>query len=291
MNIITSDLIKWAETELRNSGIESARKEAEILFMDSFNMSREDIFMIENFEPLTDCVSRFRNYVGVRASRYPLQYLLRHTEFMGLRFELEEGVFIPRPETELLVEKTLEYINLGSSAASTVNILDIGTGCGNIAISLAKNTSDCKIVASDISKKSLRVAERNARSHGVYNNITFIESNLFDRFPRSLYKYFDIIISNGPYIRRTDLGRLQPEVLYEDSPALDGGDDGLCFYRLALDQGVNYLKEGGIFVFEIGYDESEGITGCIKNDSRFSDISFYKDYNGYDRIIIIKFAK
>lgn len=286
MNNRILSLMKWAETELGNSDVECARKEAEILFMDSFNVRHEDIYLMEDFKPSASDLNLFKNYVGKRRLRYPLQYLLKNTEFMSLSFKLEEGVFIPRRETELLVEKVLEEIK--QSDRKRINIFDIGTGCGNIAISLTKNVTDCKIIASDISDKALRVAAENARFHGVDKKIEFIESDLFDNIAGYYHNYFDIIISNPPYIHKRDIEHLQPEISYEDVKALDGGKDGLYFFQRILSEGTRYLKKGGIFAFEIGRDQAEGLEDLIEANDAFFSQALFKDYSGYNRVIIAR---
>ena len=296
------DLIKWAEAELVHSDIESFDIDTELLFMDSFGAHREDIYIMKSFKPTIHCIERFRHRVKLRASRYPLQYILKGAEFMGLHFKLKEGVFIPRPETELLVERVLEYIKstakirgecqqLDKTISEGVNILEIGTGCGNLAISLTKNVTDCKIIASDISDKTLRVAVGNARLHNVSERIEFIKSNFFDNISFIYYNYFDIILSNPPYVRRKEIGSLQPEISYEDIMALDGGEDGLYFYRRILNEGAKYLKGGGIFAFEIGYDQRNEIARLIRNDSTFFDTTFFRDYSGHDRVMITKYRR
>jgi release factor glutamine methyltransferase len=204
---------------------------------------------------------------------------------MGLSFKLKEGVFIPRPETELLVEKLLEHITL--KGRKVVNILEIGTGCGNIAISLTKNIKGCKILASDSSDKTLRLATKNARLHGVRKRIKFIQSRLFDSISSIYYNYFDIIASNPPYIRNREIGGLQPEISHEDRASVAGGDDGLYFYRIILRDGVRYLKKDGMFAFEIGHDQASGIKDIIKGDERFSQTKIFKDYGGNDRVMLV----
>jgi release factor glutamine methyltransferase len=302
------DLIRWAEERLRWSDIPCARHEAEVLFMGSFGMHREDIYRIEDFQPPVHHLETFKHHVRLRTFRYPLQYICKNTEFMGLLFELEEGVFIPRPETELLVMKTLEYINKiknekvtnfgknkllknishPSCTSNRINILEIGTGCGNIAISLTKNATECKIIASDVSDLALQVAVKNAQLHGVRKDITFIKSSFFENLSANYYGYFDIIVSNPPYIRREDIKHLQQEVSYEDILALDGGEDGLYFYRRILSEGVRYLEEHGIFAFEIGYDQAEELKNIIySNSRRFTEPVFYKDYSGYNRVVMV----
>ena len=196
-----------------------------------------------------------------------------------------EGVFIPRPETEILIEKTAEIASgLGSRH---LNILEIGTGSGNIAISLTKNVTNCRIIASDISDAALRTAFQNAKMNAVGNSIKFIKSDLFSNINSTYFTYFDIIISNPPYVRRGEIKGLQPEIAYEDIRALDGGDDGLDFYHRILDEGRRYLKAGGIFAFEIGCDQSGAITKIAEKYPELGRAETFKDYNGHDRIAII----
>lgn len=299
------NLIDWAEVELRRSDVKCARRDAEMLFMDTFDARREDLYLTEDYKVAPQRLNLFRRYVKIRASRYPLQYILKKTEFMGLAFALEEGIFIPRPETELLVERIIEYIKSKKrkrinpvrdvkdtkarrKISNGINILDVGTGCGNIAISLTKNVTRCRIMTSDISDKALKVAAKNARFHGVKKKIKFIKSSLFDKISSVFYNYFDIIVSNPPYVRKKDIGELQPEILYEDVITLDGGADGLYFYKHILNDGLKYLKKGGIFIFEIGYDQAKDIARLIKDDNRFSPPKFFKDYSGHNRIVLIQ---
>lgn len=284
MNNKALDIIKWAEAQLELSDIPSARKDAEALFMESFDMRREDIYLLRDIRLPAPRLDRFRDHIKLRASRYPLQYILNGAEFMGLPFTLEEGVFIPRPETELLVEKTLEHIS--SRAGKSTDVLDIGTGCGNIAISLTKNATGCRIIASDISEEALKAAAENARLRGAEKHIEFIQSDLFGNIADIYYNYFDIIISNPPYVRRREVAFLQPEISYEDAAAFDGGDDGLYFYRRILSEGIRYLKKDGVFAFEIGYDQAGDIARLFEAMDRFSEINFFKDYSGHDRAVI-----
>lgn len=280
------ELVRWAETELKRADIPYAHRDAEALFTDSFGMRREDIYLARDFRLHAQCLKTFRRYVKLRASRYPLQYILKKADFMGLVFLLEEGVFIPRPETEILVERLIEEIK--SEGKRRVNVLDIGTGCGNIAISLTKNIAGCKIIASDISASALKVADKNARSHGVKKDIKFVKSGFFDKISSIFYNYFDMIISNPPYVRRRDVEGLQPELSYEDVTALNGGEDGLYFYKRILSDGMRYLRRDGVFIFEIGYDQAEDIARLAKRDNRLQAPELFKDYNGHRRIALVR---
>ncbi|MBL7071199.1 MAG: peptide chain release factor N(5)-glutamine methyltransferase [Candidatus Omnitrophica bacterium] len=278
-------LIKWGESELKKSDIKSATYDAETLFMDSFKASREDLFLGNDVKLPVKRLDLFRHYIALRASRYPLQYILNKVEFLGHDFILEEGVFIPRPETEILVERSTEHII--SKGKKKVNILEIGTGCGNIAISLTKSIPGCRIIASDISSKALKTAAKNAKMHGAIKRIRFVKSDLFDNISSIFYDYFDIIISNPPYVRKRDLVTLQPELSHEDRRALDGGAGGIRFYKQILKEGVKYLKREGSFAFEIGYDQADEVEGIIRKDGRFLGPEFYHDHCGHKRVTII----
>ncbi|MDD5428924.1 MAG: peptide chain release factor N(5)-glutamine methyltransferase [Candidatus Omnitrophica bacterium] len=214
----------------------------------------------------------------------PVQYIIGHTEFCGLDIEVNEKVLIPRPETELLVEKAVE---VAKSQKTGVRVLDLCTGSGNIAIALTKSVSDCKIVASDISEEALDVARSNARRLGVSGRITFIHSDLFT----DINDKFDIIVSNPPYIAKFEFETLQEEVLREPRIALDGGDDGLDFYRKIIEAAPSYLKSGGHILFEIGFGQAAQIKEIIvAGRGDFKLIELAKDLNGIDRVIIAQWT-
>jgi len=289
MNDQALKLIRKAREELERSKVPFAARSAEELFMHSFGVKREDIYGMDVFRPRMEKIQHFKRRVKLRASRIPIEYILKSAEFMAETFFLDNGVFIPRPETELLVEKVLEAIR--PAGARRVNILEIGTGCGNIAISLTKKASRCKIIASDVSDKALKVAAKNSRAHGTKKRIKFIKSSFFDGLSHIYYNYFDIIVSNPPYVRRAEIKDLQPEIAFEDKRALDGGEDGLRAYRRILGEGVKYLKKGGIFAFEIGYDQSAAVRRLIEKDGRFFGTKFFKDYGGHHRIVTTGYGR
>lgn len=264
----TLDLIKWGEKELSKFGVECALHDANALM---------------RYSQDTDS---FRNCIEKRASRYPLQYILKETEFMGLNLRMTEGVFIPRQETEILIEKTLELAK--GMESSTINILEIGTGSGNIAISLTRNITNCRIIASDISDVALETAFENAEMNTVSRQIEFIKSDLFDSIPDVYLGRFDIIVSNPPYVKRGEIKQLQPEIAYEDVRTLDGGIDGLDFYRSILAGGRRYLKAGGMFAFEIGDDQAAAVSEIVERYSELGSVKIFKDYSGHDRIAIVK---
>lgn len=220
----------------------------------------------------------------------PIQYVMGSTEFCGLEFQVDERVLIPRPETELLVQAAARLAGLKTSKTDTLEILDLCTGSGNIAIalmaaryaSLTKNLSNCKIIASDISPDALEVARRNAIRNGVYDGIEFVYSDLFI----DIKGRFDIIVSNPPYIAKHEFLTLQEEVLKEPRIALDGGADGLDFYRRIIAALPEYLRRGGYVAMEIGYGQKAAIADIIAESGAFKLSDVKKDFNGIDRVIV-----
>jgi release factor glutamine methyltransferase len=228
----------------------------------------------------------------------PLQYIIGKEKFFGLDFMVNEHVLIPRPETEVLVETSLHTIDAIRNTQYAVRILDLCTGSGNIAISLmvrlgspsslskieglTKNAPNCRMFASDISEGALEVAKENARLNGVFDNITFIKSNLF----KDIEGRFDLIVSNPPYIARNEFDTLPKEVLKEPRSALDGGPDGLDFYRRIFLEAPRYLKPEGYCLTEIGFGQLSAIEDMIGSTKGFKLIEVRKDQYAIDRVIV-----
>lgn len=221
------------------------------------------------------------------APHTPIQYITGRAEFCGIDFAVDERVLIPRPETELVVEKVAD---LAMATEADLRILDLCTGSGNIAVSLmvrlcsplTKSPTNCRMVASDVSEDALVVARCNAAKNGVSERIEFVRSDLF----ADLTGLFDIIVSNPPYIATPEFGSLQKEVLREPRIALDGGYDGLSFYRKILSESMLYLKPDGRIVFEIGYGQLDGIFKIVEKVGRFRVAEVKKDWRGIDRIVV-----
>ena len=190
-----------------------------------------------------------------RAAREPLQYILGETEFMGLTFHVEPGVLIPRADTEILVDKALELMRPGA------RVLDIGTGSGAIAISLAKLGKSARVTAVDVSDKALEIARKNAESNGA--NVEFIKSDCFSALNGRKY---DMIVSNPPYISDDEMRGLMPEVKLEPELALFGGADGLDFYRRISREAPGYLNEGGWLLFEIGWLQKDAVSALVQTE-------------------------
>lgn len=273
------ELIKKGTIELKDKGIDNASLKARLLMQHSINKTREYIIVHDEDELTKIQIIEFRKGIEQLICGVPLQYITHSQEFMNMAFYVDENVLIPRPDTEILVE---EVINIAESIKN-IKILDMCTGSGAIAISLAKYIEDSEITAVDISEEALRVAKFNAKNQSVEGKITFINSNLFDKVVKQKY---DIIVSNPPYIKKDVIRTLSKEVQREPKIALDGGKDGLDFYRKIINLSFDYLKCEGYLCLEIGYDQKNEVIGIIKEEDKFTSVYTKKDLSGNDRVII-----
>ena len=215
----------------------------------------------------------------------PIQYITNSQEFMRMNFYVDENVLIPQPDTEVLVEEVINICRGKSCACpkeQNIKILDLCAGSGAIGISLAKYIKNSKITVSDISKNALDIANKNAIRNEVENKCSFINSDMFE----NIKEKFDIIVSNPPYIKTDVINTLDKEVQNEPSIALDGGVDGLSFYRIIADEAWKYLNENGILAMEIGYDQKDEVFNLLKDTVKYGDIYSKKDLSGKDRVIV-----
>lgn len=226
-------------------------------------------------------IIEFFDIMKKRVKGYPLQYLLNEVDFMGLTFYLEEGVLIPRPDTEIMVEFIIDNIDEDED----INILDIGVGCGAIGLSIAKYCPNAKIFGIDIDDTPIRLSNKNKDLLKV-ENASFYQGDLFEALEKNnIGERFQLIVSNPPYIKTSDIEDLQIEVKdHEPLIALDGGVDGLDFYRKISKRAPYYLLPKGILIYEIGYNQGTQVRDIL-NSEGFKNISILKDYQGYDRIV------
>lgn len=270
--------------------------EAELLFTHLLGCERPALYR-ESHRSLSAAHARF--IAGVlrrRAAGEPLQYILGETEFMGLRFVVDPSVLIPRPETERLVETALAYGRRPQTedgrGGTGVRILDVGTGSGCIAVSLAALLRNSSLTAIDISEDALRMARKNARMHGVDSKIHFLKQDLSTLHQASSTTHrFDIVVSNPPYIRTAEIATLQPEVRREPFRSLDGGEDGLDFYRMLLARSPEFLRRGGLLIVEIGYGQLERIRGISFRMEGMQMREVVKDYSGIERVVVFEKVK
>ncbi len=286
------ELYEFGKTLLR--GQSDAAVEARVLLCKSAGIDVER-FHADGDKELTRGQERtFLRLVSKRLSGVPLSYLTKKKEFWSLSFEVYPGVLIPRPESELIVEKVMELSTgeRGTRKAPSKKIrankliADIGTGSGNIAISLARELPDSQIVASDVSKTALRVARMNAQNLGV-SNVTFAQGSLFVPLERfEMQGKCDFIVSNPPYVAQKDWETLQPEVKdYEPKRALVAGKTGLEFIWKLVRGAPKYLKRGGYLVFEIGYGQKEDVLRLFDTSNKWRSVRCYEDLSGIPRVV------
>jgi release factor glutamine methyltransferase len=270
---------------LVESGIDDAAQDALWMLLEVCGIDKAYYLAHGNDEVDITCQdgreSRYFAMVSKRSEHIPLQHILGYTEFMGLRFEVNGDVLIPRQDTETLVEEALQHVHDG------MRILDLCTGSGCILISLLNYSNDCTGVGSDISDAALAVARRNAENilsgrtaDGI--RYEFVRSDLFE----NIEGRFDMIVSNPPYIRTDVIDTLAPEVRDHDPMiALDGGESGITFYERIVEGLDEHLLPGGCVLFEIGYDQGEAVSALLK-DKGYLDAKVIKDYSGNDRVVM-----
>lgn len=272
------ELWKWGEKRLADSGIREADLDAKYLLLEAFEMDLAH-FLLREQEQVPSTDGRTREYsdaVLARASRVPLQYLTGKQDFMGLTFHVDERVLIPRQDTETLAELVLR-----ENPEKNIRLLDLCTGSGCLAVSLAVLGGYKEVDAGDISPDALEVAEENGRRLG--GNVHFVESDLFSALDPG--KAYDVIVSNPPYIPTEVIEGLEPEVRdYEPRMALDGSGDGLAFYRRLAAESPSHLKPGGRLYLEIGWDQGESVEALLRENG-FEDIEVVRDDAGNCRVV------
>lgn len=288
------DILNRGKGSLKEAGINDFNTDAWLLFEEAFSMNRASYFM-RQLDECSDSMAEetFNDMIKVRCTHIPLQHITGHQEFMGLDFKVNEHTLIPRQDTEGLVEEALHYINElqrdNAYDKSKMCILDMCTGSGCIAISIAKLTvlkanTDIEVIGSDISSEALKVANINKSRHKA-DNVTFIESDLFEFCGGRSGHGWDIIVSNPPYIQTKEIEELADEVrLHDPRLALDGMEDGLYFYREITAGAAKYLYSGGYLLYEIGCNQAQEVSAIMK-EKGFTDIKVVKDMAGLDRIV------
>lgn len=270
------DILNEGVEILKQANIEDPILKSRIL-LSYILKKKKEYFITHDEDELSDEIYKsFIEKIKRLKNNEPIQYITNKQEFMGIELYVNNDVLIPQPDTEILVE---EIISLTKNKTKNLKILDLCTGSGAIVISLGKILKKCELFASDISKKALKIAQQNS----IKNNtqIVFIESNLFE----NISEQFDIIVSNPPYIETETINTLSKEVRYEPLIALDGGKDGLEFYRKIITNAKKYLKENGYLALEIGYNQREKVEKILINN-KYKNIYSKKDLSGNDRIVI-----
>ncbi len=273
-------IIDWTVEHLTKHGSDTPRLDTEILLAHARGCQRIDLYT--HFEEALTAAERatMRGLVQRRAQSEPVAYLVGHREFFGLDFAVTHDVLIPRPDTETLVLDALEL----ARAHDGCRVLDIGTGSGCIAISLALNCEACHVTAVDISDTALKVARQNAERHQVDDRIRFLQGDLFA--PLNPDQTFDIVVSNPPYVTVAELETLQPDVrLHEPRLALDGGTDGLDIVRKLIGQAPERLAANGSLLIEIAAEQADPVCDLLGAHPAFTDIDVLKDLAGRSRVV------
>lgn len=273
------DLMNVASSVLEDAGIPNSRREASGLLEFATGLTRTEI--IAHPETLIDS-SMERRFLGIlerRRHREPFHYITGSKEFFGLDFLVDRRVLIPRPETELLVEKALSKLNEFEDPL----FCEVGIGSGCVSVSILKNQRGARAMGLDISKDALEVARANAQRHEISERLQLIESDLFSGLEKEIL--FDAIISNPPYVSSMDLEDLQPEVRdFEPRHALTDGDSGLKLIRKIISESPDFLKDDGLIAIEIGFDQKHAVEVMLA-DAIWKDVGFVRDLQGYERIV------
>jgi len=275
-------MLRHARSELKRNGIGDWRLDAEWLMSHVMGKERMEILLRPNMEMKKEEQERFFQLLQRRIQGEPLQYILGTQEFMGLSFLVDQRVLIPRQDTETLVEEAIRVMKRDWGGAG--RILEVGTGSGAIAISLAKLLPQTFVTAVDLSSEALSVAAANARIHGVDSRIAFLKCDFLRDSLSDDGKRYHLLVSNPPYIPSSQIEGLQREVKdYEPRMALDGGEDGLLFYRAIKEKAPALLHKGGMVLMEVGYNQAEKVREILADT--FHDIETIKDLAGIERVV------
>lgn len=279
------ELIQVTTGYLEEKGVESARLNTERLLADVLGLSRLELYLQHDRPVLGPELERFREIVRRRAAGEPLQRILGLTEFYSHPFQVAPGVFIPRPETERLVEEAVALVAPPDRRLLAPVALEVGCGTGIVGICLALEVPRLTVHASDINPRAVELARHNAHLLGVDTRVDCLVGSRCDPFPRHLRGQVDLLVSNPPYVRRGDIAGLDREVSGHDPhEALDGGPDGLIFYRALASEMGQWLRPGGFVAVEIGADQGEQVRDIFAA-SGGRDIRIIQDYAGRDRVV------
>ncbi len=296
MSLTIKQAVDIGTKTLQTGGCATPSLDARVLML---YLLKEDqnYYVIHSGERMGDkALDEYFTLVDQRAAGKPVQYITGRQEFWKLKFMVNENVLIPRPDTETVIETAIELI-IEASKNGNVKILDIGCGSGTLGVSLAHQFGKSSVTAIDISEEALTVAKKNAESNNVANRMKFLLGDMFEPLiPTGLSKIgrgpkFDVIVSNPPYIKTDVIPTLQREIIdHEPVLALDGGSDGLTYYRIIAETAHNYMKKNGCIILEIGYDQAEEVCDILIRTWKYRDIQVTKDLAGLDRVVSARLA-
>jgi len=268
---------------LKQNNVQTPRLDAEVILAHLLGWDRIDLITRSREVLDQDLEQEYYHFIQERAAGKPVQYITGQQEFMGLNFKVTPDVLIPRPDTEILVETAIKE---AGTMEPPLTIVDVGTGSGAISISLAHYIKGAHIHSIDISPKALGVAMENARLHSLEHRVTFYQGDLFDPIDDLLRSRVDLLVSNPPYIPTHKIPNLQREVrYYEPTLALDGGEDGLDYYRRIIQEGEKFLSPRGCLILEIGHDQGARVAELLKCKKRLRDVIIVDDLAGIGRVV------
>ncbi len=275
-------LIDWTTQYFKNHAIEDPRLDVELLL--SHVLKKQRIFLYTDFDEIVNPeeLAQFKTYIQKRVKGISTAAIIGEKDFMGLTFHVNENVLIPRPDTETWLEKVIQY----HRGTPDIEVADLGTGSGAILLSFLYYCKEAKGVGIDISPKALEVAKENGEQLKLSDRADWIEGDYIDALPEG--KWYDGILTNPPYIPHDDIASLAQEVKSEPLLALDGGTDGLTFYRRLAEKAADHLKPGGFLAMEFGIHQWETILDLFKATGQFEDFEVIKDYGGIERAIYCK---
>lgn len=277
-------LIDWTTEYLKKHGIEWPHLEAEILLAHALDLPRIQLYVQFERPMKEDELARFKALILRRSKREPLAYITGKTHFMSLEFEITPAVLVPRQETERLAEIAIET----SKSFESPEVLDLCCGSGVIGVSIARYVPAATIAGTDISPEAVLLSKRNADRNGTADRCDFLAGDLFAPVAG---RKFDVIVSNPPYVRSSEIDALQPEISrFEPRKALDGGRDGLDMYRRLADGAGAFLKDGGALLAEIGSGQASDVVGIFKKTAPQGKVEVMKDLGGIDRVAVVRLS-
>ncbi|MCP5064353.1 MAG: peptide chain release factor N(5)-glutamine methyltransferase [Ignavibacteriae bacterium] len=278
LNVLSA--IELSKEYLEKKGIESPRINADLLLADILNCKRMDLYLKFDQPLAEEEIHKYREYIARRGKGEPLQYIVGEVEFYGLNFKVNPNALIPRPETEILVENIITNTN----GQQNLRILDIGTGSGNIIVSLVKNIKNSEGVSIDLSEEAIEVAKENSLSQNLETRIAFLKKDVLKDDLEILDK-FDIIVSNPPYVSNDEYNSLQKEITnHEPKNAVTDFGNGLTFYETISEKAKNILQPKGKLYFEVGIGQAEQVQEIMQKNN-FEKVEIVKDYSSIDRIV------
>ena len=285
LKVIVSEVLKDGKEKLIENKVEDASIIARVLLQYVLKLNREELILKHDDEIEKNDVEKYFSSIEKIIDGVPLQYITNNQEFYGLNFYVDENVLIPQPDTEILVEEAIKIIKNEKKD----KVLDMCTGSGCVGISIAKNTYNIEVTLCDISEEALKVAKGNINKNitiedDVSKRIKTVKTDLFEK----INEKFDVIVSNPPYIKTSVISMLSKQVRNEPILALDGGKDGLEFYKKIIKDAPNFLNENGYILLEIGYDQKEKVIKLAQDMKIFSKIEAKQDLSGNDRVVVLR---